>query len=391
MSNGRFWAVGWLRLGVCMEAELSPQLLAAQQALAQRREALARARAESGQRPFSEPATPPTAVSWELYNGQQALAARRQQEGITVAQEPDARREEAAETAVSPTPALDHTPPNTEPTIKVYPTLATAVLQANLTAAGRVYWLLRHLDPDGRGWLDVAQLRETLTRPTAPLRVCGWRRLRQLLQEGEGKLWERDAHSRLWLFSPARILAQLGHGRLQGQPVALPVSKLLGGVGEVRAYLYATFHAGRRQPTPISRAAIASQTAVSASSQRRYEQRAHITSQRNIALGSRHNQMAQEQSGWVHGRATFTLVDGNGLQGTANGRYLAWRLGNSYHTPLTTTAKGRQKKLNRHCHLVNDGRGVQATAVERQYYPHGKATARGWQRTTATTTYYPAP
>ena len=70
-----------------MEAELSPQLLAAQQALAQRREALARARAESGQRSFSEPATPPTAVSWDLYNGQQALAARRQQEGIEVVQE----------------------------------------------------------------------------------------------------------------------------------------------------------------------------------------------------------------------------------------------------------------------------------------------------------------
>lgn len=378
-----------------MDAEVSPRLLAAQQALAQRREAWARERAEGGQRPFlppppSEPTTPTTAVSWELHNGQKALAARRQQAGIQVAPEPLPLLET---TAVSPTLPTANTPPptNCEPTVKVYPSLATAVLQANLTAAGRIYWLLRHLDAEGRGWLPVTQIQEALTRPTAPLRVCGGRRLRQLLQAGEGKLWERDGQSRLWLFSPARIMGQVGNGRLAGRPVALPVHKLLGGVGEVRAYLYATFHAGRCRQTPISRAAIASQTAVSATSQRRYEQRAHITTQTNIALGPRQSPLTQEQSSWQRGRAVFTLQDGQGRQGAANGRYLVWRLGNSYHTPLTISAKGRQKKLNQQLHLVNDGRGVKETAVERHYYPHGKAAASGWQRSRATTTYYPAP
>lgn len=347
------------------------------------------------QRPFPPPPSPetipsPTAVSWELHNGQKMLAALRQKIGCGVAQEPVVRGEAVAETAVSPTSPADTPPTCTEPTIKVYPSLATAVFHANLTAAGRVYWLLRHLDPDGRGWLDVGQIREALAHATAPLHLCGWRRLRQLLREGEGKLWTRDNRSRLWLFSPAHIMAQLGNGRLEGQPVALPVSKLLGGIGEVRAYLYATFHAGRRRPTPISRAAIESQTAVSATSQRRYERRSHIISQRNLALGSRHSQFAQEQSGWQHGRATLTLVDNKGQQGAANGRYVAWRLGNSYRTSLTTTSKGRQKKLNRQCHLVNDGRGVKGTAVERHYYPHGKAAVCGWRRGTASTTYYPA-
>ena len=105
-----------------------------------------------------------------------------------------------------------------------------------------MYLLLRHLDKSGRGWLQIEDIRERLTRKDSPLKVMGWRRLRMLLHQGFGVFWERDRQGRLWLRSALRIALELGCHRLKGKRVELPVEALLGGIGTVRAHFYASFH-----------------------------------------------------------------------------------------------------------------------------------------------------
>lgn len=65
----------------------------------------------------------------------------------------------------------------------------------------------------------------------------------------------------------------LGVERFAGQPVALPVTVLLAGIGVLRAHLYSTFHSGRnkesvrgRQVMPIARVTLAALSGVGASS-----------------------------------------------------------------------------------------------------------------------------
>ncbi|HET6444389.1 MAG TPA: hypothetical protein VFI27_07380, partial [candidate division Zixibacteria bacterium] len=151
--------------------------------------------------------------------------------------------------------------PNEE-LVKVYPSLAQAMLQAELAAPGRVYWLLKHLDTQGKGWLSVDDIRFHLTNKQSSLRVCGWRRLRQILNQGEDFFWARDRVGRLWINGPAKVAQALGCNRLKGKPIALPIAVLLGGIKEVRAHFYASFHSGRHTNNPISREALRELTGV---------------------------------------------------------------------------------------------------------------------------------
>ena len=82
------------------------------------------------------------------------------------------------------------------------------MLKKHLESAGRIYLLLYHLDPQGRGWLSVDHARSQLTANSSPLRVCTWRRLRQILHTGEDIFWQRDDQNRLWLRGPHRIAMQ---------------------------------------------------------------------------------------------------------------------------------------------------------------------------------------
>ena len=82
-------------------------------------------------------------------------------------------------------PAVFPRPPTKGPdpsphieTVPVYPSILTAMLKKRLEPAGRIYLLLHHLDPQGRGWLSFEHARNKLTDKSSSLHVCGWRRLR---------------------------------------------------------------------------------------------------------------------------------------------------------------------------------------------------------------------
>jgi len=247
-----------------------------------------------------------------------------------------------------------------------------------------VWLLLRHLDDAGRGMVGVAAARAALCDRESPLHLCGRRRLRQLLAEGEGLFWTRDAADRLWLRGPVRVAAALGVRRLANRPVAVPVAALLGCIGDARAQLYATFHSGRARelldagaqgcrgagekegpPTPlrpcapaspISRAALTALSGACARSQAAYERRAGVLARSNVALGERvadgaHAVVgpAEQERAWQCGRALFRLKDYRGHYGHPGAVYLAWRLPNGYGPARgqQQRPRGRQKRINR--------------------------------------------
>lgn len=291
-------------------------------------------------------------------------------------------------------PALCDPPPNAtfpspsgNDTLKLYPDIAIGLLSQEQTAPGRIWLLLRHLDSKGCGWLDLTNVREQLATKGSAWRVCGWRQLRNLLNQGEGVFWVR-ANGRLWLRSVVNVAAALQVPRLALPPVALPVAALTLSIGQVRAHLYASFHSSRgaktgtRPAAPIARATIASLTHVQPRAQRRYEKAVRVRSKRHFAIGGRAHAQAVENAAWQRGSAAFTLTDKKGKQGSSNQRYIAWQLPNSYTGPHKAQPKGQQKRINQALSdlfmqgMTGNGHG----RLGKRYYGHGRAAAAAYSR-----------
>lgn len=273
--------------------------------------------------------------------------------------------------------------------VKAYPSLLSAFLSHDLAAVGRVYLLIRALDQAGRGLVEVDQLREQLTAAGAPWSVMTWRRLRQIMAQGDGVLWERHDDGRLLrYFSPARIGRALGCGRLELQPVYLPIDSLLSGIQQVRAHFYAAWHSGRPDKNedgsaPVTRTVIQEVTGVPKSTQIAYEKAAGVETKQNIAItGDRLTAEQQtETANWEHGHAYFEFVDWLGKRGRRRGRYIAWQMPNSFGAVHDKAPKGRQRKINRQMAdlVITEARG-NGRDVDQLYYPNGKAAAAAYNK-----------
>ncbi len=192
---------------------------------------------------------------------------------------------------------------------------------------------------------------------------------------------QRDAE-RVWLRSVAKVAAGLGVVRLQGWPVALPVTALTGTIGAVRAHFYASFHTGRqregREAMPIARETLEQLSGVDRRSQRLYEQRVGLAVRTNVALGERASAETAHERAWQLGRALFHFVDSAGLHGRAGATYLAQQLPNSYGRCHRLDRRGRQKRINRDLRdlfakgMTGNGQGT----IERRYFVDGHAAAR---------------
>jgi hypothetical protein len=237
--------------------------------------------------------------------------------------------------------------------IKLYPDIALALLRERLVAPGRLWLLLGYIDPSGRGWVDVDLARGRLTKQGSPLRLVGWRQMRKLLARGDGLFWQRDGR-RIWLRSPLKVAASLRISHLSYRPVGLPVAELLQSIGQVRAHFYASFHSGRgrekagnEHPAPIARATLGALCQTSRRTQRAYERRVGVQTQRNFAIGKPLTVADHQDQAWQRGRAVFQLNDRNGRAGRKGAAYTAWQLPNSYLGPHKKQPKGRQKRMNR--------------------------------------------
>lgn len=217
--------------------------------------------------------------------------------------------------------------------LQIHPKLLVGMVRERAVSAGRVWLIARALDTSGRGSCHVKQLRILLTDKKSPLKMCGWRRLRQILADGEGLFWERDNQGRLFFFGMKRVGEMLGVklGRVRAsQKISLPVIKLLKPIAEVRAWLFSAYHIGRSGRV-TSRQAIRTQTAVSDRTQRRYDKTANVTQTANYALSEHSDSL---DFAWEYGRSALIWRDKRGLIGTPNQTYLAHRLPNSYRSVL---------------------------------------------------------
>ena len=230
--------------------------------------------------------------------------------------------------------------------IDLHPSLATAWLQQGVETVGRVWILARHIDTKGRGWIHIDALRASLTDKSSPLYICGWRRLRQLLQRGAGTFWDRDENGRIWLRSVAKVALNHGVEHLTGRPVRVLLSSICSDVRTLRAHLYASFHSGRNNAAPISRLSLETATGVPERTQRVYDQVAGIERQSNIAVGAVVSAENRQQH-YAQRPGAFELTDKNGKQGDIGKRYLAWRLPNSYSAIHPHTNTGSVKRTNR--------------------------------------------
>lgn len=303
-----------------------------------------------------------------------------------------------------------HTPsvPSPAPlptTVKLYPDVAIGMLRQEEVAVGRIWLLLRALDSAGRGWLEETAVRRQLTRKQSELQVCGWRHLRNLLNRGEGRFWQRQ-NGRIWLRSLPKVAHALGVTCLTTRPVRLPVAVLTQSIGQVRAHLYASFHSGRGRPdrpaNPIARETIAAVTTVRPRIQRLYEKRARVRRRRNFGVGAPATETGRQEQAWQRGNALFELTDNNGVQGRPGETYLAWQLPNSYVGPHQPYSEAHHKHL--HQELVDlslqgttgNGRSSANDAPETQvecgkrYCENGRVAAKLANRQKAPELYWPA-
>lgn len=325
---------------------------------------------------------------------------------------PRGKPRETAVVRTTPTTAAQPTSPNSPPFpgwVKLYPSIGLGMLRQEMTAPGRLWLMLRYLDPEGSGRIRIVNIAQALTLKSSPLRLCGKRQMRNLLQNGEGVYWTRDKEY-VWLYSAARAAYSLGVEQLTGQPVAMPLAALLEGIGSFRAHLYAAFHSGRTKATPhgtqvmpIARDTLTGLSGVGQSSQRAYEARAKVKVQANFAVGEVAREENRENRAWTQGQALFELKDYRGEQGKKGKTYLAWQLPNTYIGQHRKRPRGRQKRINRKLKdLVMKGMpgnvgGTDETqksdtsmnskqivsAVEKRekiYFPNGKLAARAYGR-----------
>ena len=384
----------------------SPALLAAQERLLALREAH-RAQhvekkppfatdqavlADHGRIPAANPSPLPTHLGWHS-----AAVTAHLHQRLPIIEEVVEENDPLPPPAPPTAPAKP--PRQTAVSLRVYPDMALAILREEAAAPARVWYLLRHLDEAGSGWIEETAVRTQLTGKESPLRLCGPRQLRNLLAQGDGLFWERQ-NGRVWLRSLSKVAAGLGVMRLQGRPVAVPLAHFKGGIGTFRAHLYATFHSGRgkadKTAAPIARETITRLSSVPARTQRLYEKQAGVKKKRNFALGPRLTPTAVQEQGWQRGNALFKLTDHQGQHGPAGATYLAWQLPNSYTGPHPQQSNGRQKRLNQTIADLlpigmtgNDNQQVEARR-HRRYCPHGKMAARLFNRSPRDF-YWPAP
>lgn len=230
--------------------------------------------------------------------------------------------------------------------VRLFPMLMNGISRAGMDAAGRVWLTLRHIDESGRGWLDIDDVRDKLTSKTSMYRVCGQRRLRQILNDGEGQLWERDQHGKLWIYGTVRACLNFGIERLSGDNIEVDFVTIIGSIKTYRATMYGAFLASKRT-APISREKITEATGYSERSQREFDQIIGTKITRNFSIDAQQTDETKEAHLWQCGRAHFEFYDGHGKQGEKGRTYNARRLPNTYETQFQRGTNGRKKKINR--------------------------------------------
>jgi len=162
--------------------------------------------------------------------------------------------------------------------VEIFGYTASAILRAKRASVGRVWLICRMMDVDGSGRVQYGTLSSLVTCPGMPYHCISKKRLRQILIQGDGQFWnvQRDKKGRpyrIYYFSEARVLRNIGHTAPTGYAVSFGHDEITAPIDEFRAMLYEAFHAGRTTWTerPIARETMAAMGLPSAETQRTYE------------------------------------------------------------------------------------------------------------------------
>jgi hypothetical protein len=298
-------------------------------------------------------------------------------------------------------PAIESAPP-TQPiskkaqfsanaTISLAPSLGLAILRKKQAACSRLWLLLRAVDTNGRGAISLDQARQTFTDKESTLHFCGQRQLRNLISAGTGLFWDFDG-KQIWLRSAVRVARALGVSHFHGQEVAIPISALGGGIGAVRANLFASFHSGRNSK-PIARQTLAKKSGIAPRTQRRYDRLSGVSKQANYALGPKLGSKEAQEQAWQQGPASFAWREARKGRDDQEVRFLAWQLPNSYHGPHARLGRGRQKRQNKAlADLLNKGTAGNDhrlyDGLYSRYFADARAASRAYGRS-STAVYWP--
>ncbi len=291
--------------------------------------------------------------------------------------------------------------------VSVFPDFAVTLLKEKRVPVGRIWLLLRFLDSHGAGWLELDEIKDQLTNKQSRYRVCGWRQLRNLLNQGEGLFWERQ-NGRIWLRSLPKVAHALNINRFHTDSVLLPIEILLAKMGTLRAHLFATFHSGRTESAtdgslkgkaPIARATIEAITQISPRIQRLYERSAQVSNQSHYCIGNPYSETNMKEAAWQQGHAAFRFKDVKGLQGKVGCEYVAWQLPNSYAGPHQRQGKRQRQRMNKRLvDLLNKGivgnnqfmeNRADSPTFERRYFANGRFAHQALRTADRTPKYCP--
>ena len=208
--------------------------------------------------------------------------------------------------------------------IKIYPSLAAYCLDYSaeiiLQSPLRLYLLVRHIDIDGRGWVDQQQLKEIFTTDKYGARLYGWRRMKQVFEQGDGLFWKRrkgkDGRWRIFYRKVSKVMYELDIERAASDVVTIPVTGLLANGRSAQATANAHIYAGQlvgrnHSDKPIARRKLQKATGLSPRRQRSSQQRLGdvVEVKKNVEI---HHNADIEELAW-QGKRPFLFTDKYGL------------------------------------------------------------------------------
>jgi hypothetical protein len=276
--------------------------------------------------------------------------------------------------------------------VTTFGTITAAILRHDSGTIGRIWLVLRaYFAGEGQSGMVSADLLGSALANAFP--QYSQRHLRNLLQQGDGIYWQRDAFGRLWLTGAAKVAVRLGITRLQGTRVVIPLGDLTGKLTRMRTALHAAFHASRNHNNPISRSTLRDLTGISERSQRE-QSRAYgglIDAQANYSLDKVSDSACDQEHAFRYQKKSFNFVDTNGKQGQPGTTYLAHQLPNSYTGRYRTARHGRKRKINRQLtdnRVMQRARGTGWQQIEPVFYHDGAAVAHAVNRGDGGSLYY---
>ncbi|HSH05995.1 MAG TPA: hypothetical protein VLL52_25995 [Anaerolineae bacterium] len=280
-------------------------------------------------------------------------------------------------------------------------------------SCGRIWLLARYLDRAwGSGRVAVGLLRQ---RVVAEWGVLSWKRVRQIMIQGEGLFWRHDRRGGcLYYVSEMRLLSRLGARKVRGAAVAVPIRALLGSIKEVRALFYDGYHSGRGDGfgAPISRGSLSRRGSGDRRTLRGYERLRGMGAKENYLEVGRYERGAwvwergRVAEGMVVGGPLFLFVDYDGRHGRSMNRpyrslsqqhwhhiYMRRQLANSYRGTLRTVKRGKRWLNDGLAHLSRTmHRMGSASATRHKLYHRDAKQARRYSRQEIDTPhYYPVP